>query len=93
MGRLAMHIIEQSLKVKTARMLGWDAIQKLDRNVDAVYHLERPDRSLRIKMETVRPLEEQHGVYVDKVYDGPFLQFKRYIVNILDNHGIEERKQ
>lgn len=92
MGRLAMHIIEQSVKVSGSCLLGWDALQKerINKDVDAIYHIERPDRSVRIKMETVRPTEERE-VYREKVYDGPFLQFKRHLVSIMDNHKLEEK--
>lgn len=85
MGRLAMHIIEQGCKTPGARLLGGNQVAKMvSPKINAVYSIDRPERSLRLTMDNV--IMEDDLPKRIRVYDGAFSDFKKYLHTILANN-------
>lgn len=85
MGRLSMHIMEQALKHPDARLLGGTSTNiHIKQNVDSVYHLDRPERSLQLTMQDV--VFNDKDMHLMDVYRGPFFDFKKYLGTILENN-------
>ena len=84
MGRLAMHIIEKACQTPGARLLGGNQVAKMvTPKINYVFGLDRPERSLRLSMDTV--FMEDDLPRRNRVYEGAFSDFKKYLPTILAN--------
>ena len=85
MGRLAMHIIEKACQTTGARLLGGNQLAKMvNPQVQYVFGIDRPERSLRLTMDTV--FIEDDMPKRTRVYEGAFSDFKKYLPTILSNN-------
>jgi hypothetical protein len=85
MGRLAMHVIEKACQSKEARLVGGNQVAKmLTPKINFVFTIDRPERSLRLTMDTV--FMEDDTPKRNRVYDGAFSDFKKYMNTILANN-------
>ncbi len=86
MGRLSMHVMEQALKTPDARLLGGTKFEThLQHNVDTVYTLDRPERSLQFSMKNLIFNDKQP--YLMPVFNGAFFDMKKYLHSILENNA------
>lgn len=85
MGRLAMHIIEKACQTPEARLVGGNQIAKMiTPKINFVFGIDRPERSLRLTMDTV--FQEDDVAKRNRVFDGAFSDFKKYLPTILANN-------
>lgn len=85
MGRLSMHIIEKACQSKDARLIGGNQLAKMvTPKINYVFTIDRPERSLRLTMDTV--FQEDDIAKRNRVFDGQFTDFKKYLPTILANN-------
>jgi len=85
MGRLAMHIIEKACSVKDARLIGGNMVAKMiTPKINWIFGIDRPERSLRLTMDGV--FMEDDLPKRNRVFDGAFADFKKYLPTILANN-------
>lgn len=85
MGRLSMHVIEKACQTPGARLLGGHQVAKMvTPQINYVFSIDRPERSLRLTMDTV--FQEDDVAKRNRVFDGAFSDFKKYLPTILANN-------
>jgi len=85
MGRLSMHIIEKACQTSEARLVGGNQVAKMvTPKINYIFGIDRPERSLRLTMDTV--FIEDDIAKRNRVFDGAFSDFKKYLPTILANN-------
>lgn len=85
MGRLSMHIIEKACQTPGARLLGGNQVAKMvSPQINYVFGIDRPERSLRLSMDLT--FVEDDTTKRNRVYEGAFSDFKKYLPTILANN-------
>ena len=70
---------------RSARLLGGNQLAKMvNPQVQYVFGIDRPERSLRLTMDTV--FIEDDMPKRTRVYEGAFSDFKKYLPTILSNN-------
>lgn len=85
MGRFSMHAIEKACQNKDARLIGGNQLAKMiTPKINFVFGIDRPERSLRLTMDSV--FMEDDAPKRNRVYEGSFSDFKKYLPTILANN-------